>query len=164
MSTKTLADIRHNDHVAYYATKHSAPVKRKVTSTGGGIMLEATGPNPEFDTKTGRKKPYTPGNTSRIEAITPEIAAYWKRHDELIELHRRIDRASPERVTAMLEEYPAQREHIVQLNNNDRMKLLEWMKSPNGSHRIGRVNFEAVEGGGLLVRTDPYGVEYIELR
>lgn len=157
MSTKTLANIRHGDYVAYYATDKSMPVKRKVTSTGGGIMLEATGPNPEFDTKTGRKKPYRPGNTSHIAAITPEIEAYWKYQANLAELQKTILRASPEVVEAMLKGYPMQFEHIVQINNNDRMQLLEWMRHPNGSHRIGpRLVFDAVAGGGLLVRTDPY--------
>lgn len=156
MSTKTLADIKHGDYVAYYVTDKAMPRKLKVTSTGGGIMLEATGRNPEFDMKTGRKKPYTPGNTSHIAVITPAIEAYWKYQENLAELQKVVLRASPEVVAAMLKSYPMQHEHIVQINNNDRMQLCEWMASPNGSHRIGRVNFEAVVGGGLMIRTDPY--------
>lgn len=156
MSTKTLADIKHGDYVAYYATNESMPRKRKVTSTGGGIMLEETGRNPEFDTKTGRKKSLVAGSTAHIVVITPEIEAYWKYQENLAELQKVVLRASPEVVAAMLKSYPMQHEHIVQINNDERMKLLEWMARPNGSHPIGRVNFEAVAGGGLLVRTDPY--------
>ncbi len=156
MSAKTLADIKHGDYVAYYATNISLPVKRKVTSTIGGIMLEAAGRNPEFDTKTGRKKPYTPGNTARIAVVTPAIEAYWRQQDNLAEMRKRLERASPACVEAMLKEYPMQHEHLAQINLEERMRLQEWMKSPNGSLRFGRVCFEAVVGGGILVRTDPY--------
>lgn len=31
-----------------------------------------------------------------------------------------------------------------------------WAVTPNGSLPLGRVNFEAVMGGGILVRTQPY--------
>lgn len=48
------------------------------------------------------------------------------------------------------------REHIVELGRAQRETLIEWLQNPNGSHRAGRVTFEAVEGGGILVRTDPY--------
>lgn len=158
MSTKakTLADIRPGDYVAYYASDKAMPRKRKVTSTGGGIMLEDTGRNPEFHTQTGRRKNYAATAASHIAVITPAIEAYWKYQENLAELQKVVLRASPEVVEAMLKSYPMQFEHLVQINNNDRMQLREWMASPNGSHRIGRVNFEAVVGGGLMIRTDPY--------
>lgn len=49
------------------------------------------------------------------------------------------------------------REHIVQLCRQDRIALAEWLLNPNGSFKPHeRANFEAVENGGLLVRTLPY--------
>ena len=50
------------------------------------------------------------------------------------------------------------REHIVQLGDHERQALLEWLARPNGSHVVvgKRVIFEAVVGGGILVRTQPY--------
>lgn len=51
------------------------------------------------------------------------------------------------------------REHIVQLSDAERVALIEFLKSPNGSHRTGRssrVCVEAVVGGGVLIRTRPY--------
>ena len=51
------------------------------------------------------------------------------------------------------------REHVVQLSREERMALLKFIESPNGSHSTGRDNrvcVEAVEGGGLLIRTQPF--------
>lgn len=48
------------------------------------------------------------------------------------------------------------REHIVQLNPDQRQSLQTWLKHPNGSLRLGRACFEAVQGGGILIRTDAY--------
>lgn len=49
------------------------------------------------------------------------------------------------------------REHIVQLNSRQVDALRVWLRSPNGCHcPLDRVTFEAVENGGLLVRTQPY--------
>lgn len=54
-------------------------------------------------------------------------------------------------------------EHIVELNPTQAGRLREWLDKPNGSHRpTSRVGFEAVCGGGLLVRTKPYGEEGAE--
>jgi hypothetical protein len=49
-------------------------------------------------------------------------------------------------------------EHIVQLNSRETQALREWLRAPNGSHISAnwRVTFDAVENGGLLVRTQPY--------
>lgn len=51
---------------------------------------------------------------------------------------------------------PTNREHVAQLTPAERAALLEWLEHPNGSLSMGRVTFEAVENGGLLVRTEPY--------
>ena len=50
------------------------------------------------------------------------------------------------------------REHIVQLSRADAIKLSVFATKPNGSIRMGkRLTVEAVEGGGLLIRTKPVG-------
>lgn len=46
-----------------------------------------------------------------------------------------------------------EREHEVQLSRAQAITLACWLTSPNGSLPLGRVTFEAVEGGGILVRT-----------
>lgn len=49
------------------------------------------------------------------------------------------------------------REYIVQINRYDAAKLSEFAVRPNGSLRLGqRLVVEAVEGGGLLVRTQGF--------
>lgn len=48
------------------------------------------------------------------------------------------------------------REHVVKIPPRDMDRLRTWLKAPNGSLRIGRACFEAVEDAGILVRTDPY--------
>lgn len=50
-------------------------------------------------------------------------------------------------------------ERIVQMSARDTDLLRSWLEWPNGSFSAGRgrVTFEAVEGGGVLVRTLPYG-------
>lgn len=61
-------------------------------------------------------------------------------------------------------------EYISQLTNDQRLKLLKWLENPNGSHSVGMRGhqplpvFEAVEGGGILVRTKPYGWYDTELK
>jgi hypothetical protein len=51
-------------------------------------------------------------------------------------------------------------EHIVQISARDVDLLRSWLEWPNGSFGVGkrkdRVTFEAVQGGGVLVRTLPY--------
>lgn len=58
-------------------------------------------------------------------------------------------------------------EHIAELNRTDTAALREWLVRPNGAHVVPqkprgvphsstRVVFEAVEGGGILVRTHNY--------
>lgn len=49
------------------------------------------------------------------------------------------------------------REHIVQVSAADTARLREWIQSPNGSFVGARYAVEAVEGGGVLVRTLPHG-------
>jgi hypothetical protein len=56
-------------------------------------------------------------------------------------------------------------EHAVQLGAGDVASLRRWLDSPNGGwylHAPGtlvsRASFEAVDGGGVLVRTQPYRV------
>ena len=52
---------------------------------------------------------------------------------------------------------PPDREHLVQLNANQVEILRGWLEWPNGSLRINdRLVLNAVVGGGILVRTDPY--------
>lgn len=46
-------------------------------------------------------------------------------------------------------------EHVAWVRGKDMDRLREWMKNPNGSFSIknSQVTFEAVEDGGILVRT-----------
>lgn len=46
--------------------------------------------------------------------------------------------------------------HMVELSADDRRRLVAWLERPNGSLVFDRVSFDAVEGGGVLVRTLPY--------
>lgn len=48
------------------------------------------------------------------------------------------------------------REHIVQLNREETQRLRTWLERPKGGISLGRSTFEAVEGGGILVRTEPF--------
>lgn len=50
------------------------------------------------------------------------------------------------------------REHIVQMSSHETQKLREWLAHPSGSFSssTGDVAFDAVQGGGVLVRTQPY--------
>ena len=51
----------------------------------------------------------------------------------------------------------ADREHIVQINRADAVKLSAFATKPNGALALGnRLTVEAVEGGGLLIRTAPF--------
>jgi hypothetical protein len=49
------------------------------------------------------------------------------------------------------------REHIVKVQPRDMAALRQWLERPNGAHgRLeSRVTFEAVEDGGIWVRTRP---------
>lgn len=52
-------------------------------------------------------------------------------------------------------------EHVIQINRQQREQLMDWLESPNGAHTVNyRLTFNAVEGGGVLVRTHPY--EYVK--
>lgn len=60
---------------------------------------------------------------------------------------------------AVLARVIADRPHHVQLNSTDRQAMLLWLERPNGSwspEHGGRFSLDAVEGGGVLVRTRPY--------
>lgn len=63
---------------------------------------------------------------------------------------------------ALLARVIGDREHIVQMNDRERRALLAFAERPSGSWRPEgqesgrRLTVEAVEGGGLLVRTRPY--------
>lgn len=63
---------------------------------------------------------------------------------------------------ALLARVIGDREHIVQLNDRERAALLTFAERPNGAWRPEgqesgrRLSLEAVEGGGLYVRTRPY--------
>ena len=52
-------------------------------------------------------------------------------------------------------------EHLVQLSPSDTQRVHNWLIQPNGSLSVGggRVVFEAVANGGMLVRTRGYGVQ-----
>lgn len=50
-------------------------------------------------------------------------------------------------------------DHIVELNASQLRQLERWLWRPSGSLALGRVTFEAVSGGGLLVRTRPFQQE-----
>jgi hypothetical protein len=65
---------------------------------------------------------------------------------------------------AVLARVIADREHIVQVNSRDSVTLVQWLTSVprSGSVWVGdRVSLNAVEGGGVLVRTRPYGSQHI---
>lgn len=49
------------------------------------------------------------------------------------------------------------REHIVPVAAKHMDNLRRWLERPNGSFTADRVTLEAVEGGGILVRTQPFG-------
>lgn len=66
-------------------------------------------------------------------------------------------------------------EHIAELNRDDVARLRDWLETPNGGHRVPqkprgvpysstRVTFEAVQGGGILVRMYDYseGPEHVD--
>ncbi len=49
------------------------------------------------------------------------------------------------------------RDHLVRISPGETVHLSEWMLRPNGSISLGdRLAVNAVEGGGILVRTQPY--------
>ncbi len=50
-------------------------------------------------------------------------------------------------------------EIIYQIDPQQKAQLEQWLKKPNGSLRLGRAGFEAVEGGGVLVRVMKYTIE-----
>ena len=48
-------------------------------------------------------------------------------------------------------------EHIVQVPVAKMAEIRKWMENPNGALRIdSRLVLEAVEGGGILIRTQPF--------
>lgn len=55
----------------------------------------------------------------------------------------------------------AEREHIVEVFPIDMAKLRAWIAAPNGGLALAdwRLILEAVEHGGILVRTYPYGTK-----
>lgn len=60
---------------------------------------------------------------------------------------------------AVLARVVPDRDHHVQLTSTERRSLLAWLEGPNGSWAAetrSRVTVDAVEGGGVLVRTRPY--------
>lgn len=63
-----------------------------------------------------------------------------------------------DRIAAALKDADRQRdrEHVVEVFPRDMPALRRWLASPNGALRLCRVTFEAVEHGGILVRTDPF--------
>lgn len=48
------------------------------------------------------------------------------------------------------------REHIAALTADQAAALLQWLERPAGSICAGPATFEAVTGGGILVRTRPW--------
>lgn len=66
-----------------------------------------------------------------------------------------------ERISAALraDGWVKDREHIVQLDRRDKDAVIEFMQKPNGSFQLGlpyRLSVDAVEGGGVLIRTPGY--------
>ena len=62
---------------------------------------------------------------------------------------------------AMLVRVIADRPHHVQLSSTDRRELIWFLENPNGSWYPGqpsRLSVDAVEGGGIIVRTRPYQI------
>lgn len=52
---------------------------------------------------------------------------------------------------------PQPAEHIVTIGSAERERLLAWLAAPSGSLRLNeRLCYEAVEGGGVMVRTEPW--------
>jgi hypothetical protein len=50
----------------------------------------------------------------------------------------------------------ADRDHHVQLNSSERAALMVFLDRPSGSHVGDRLTVDAVQGGGVLIRTRPY--------
>ena len=50
----------------------------------------------------------------------------------------------------------AYNQHTVELNVHQTAAFRHWLAQPNGTHRVGRVSFEAVEGGGILIKTESF--------
>jgi hypothetical protein len=44
-------------------------------------------------------------------------------------------------------------EHLIELNPSGVVRLRDWLAHPDGALVMGRAGFEAVPGGGILVRT-----------
>jgi hypothetical protein len=60
---------------------------------------------------------------------------------------------------AVLARVIGDRPHHVSINQTDRLDLLNWLDRPNGSWSAGgtdRLSVNALEGGGILVRTSPF--------
>lgn len=52
------------------------------------------------------------------------------------------------------------REHLVQLSASQTFTFRRWLEFPNGSLSLDRrFSVNAVEGGGILIRTQPYSHE-----
>ena len=47
-------------------------------------------------------------------------------------------------------------EHIAELNAPELARLRDWLTRPNGAWTSGRVTFDAVEHGGVLIRVSAY--------
>jgi hypothetical protein len=52
---------------------------------------------------------------------------------------------------------PQPAEHVITISSEQREVLLDWLENPNGTLRMtGRLAVEAVEGGGVMIRTEPW--------
>lgn len=81
----------------------------------------------------------------------PEITAEFRTAADADGLVERIS-------TAIRKHWQKDREHIVQVPAHAVPTLRRWLESPNGAHTpFQRLTVEAVQGGGILVRTKPYG-------
>jgi len=109
----------------------------------------------------GGVHPLRPGDEAYVEL------SEWKQagnRGTIVTLYRAansgsvLGRVPGETVTEWYEYTPPvpDREHVTELNPAGAGKLRAWLEHPSGGLSMGRVTFEAVSGGGILVRTAPY--------
>jgi hypothetical protein len=92
-----------------------------------------------------------------------QLAAQWRRHDPFLgdrtaETFQSGREDAADELEDWLRHHPEAQdhEHVTELNPGGTDKLRAWLARPRGSLSMGRVTFEAVAGGGILVRTRPY--------
>lgn len=102
------------------------------------------------------------GNEDFIRVRVGERTVYDGNHDDLGWSGMAGVRQVAEALhRAILARVIADRDHHVQLSSTDRRELIWFLENPNGSWHPGqpsRLSVDAVEGGGVIVRTRPYQI------